>query len=35
MDRRDKKSALPPREIAPLYTVAQAWASLKQLKPVD
>lgn len=46
MDRRDKKSrvlrdnaepfkAAPPRDIAPLYTVAQAWASLKQLNPVD
>src|SRR4030065_714982 len=35
MDRRDKKSGLPPRDIAPLYTVAQAQASLKQLNPVD
>ncbi|MHB0919290.1 MAG: MBL fold metallo-hydrolase RNA specificity domain-containing protein [Thiobacillus sp.] len=35
MDRRDKKSGLPPRDIAPLYTVAQAWASLKQLNPLD
>ena len=35
MDRRDKKQGLPPRDIAPLYTVAQAWASLKQLNPVD
>ncbi len=35
MDRRDKKRGLPPRDIAPLYTVAQAQASLKQLNPVD
>jgi metallo-beta-lactamase family protein len=34
MDRRDKKRGLP-RDIAPLYTVAQAHASLKQLNPVD
>lgn len=32
-DRRDK--AAPPRDIAPLYTVAQAQASLKRLNPVD
>ena len=46
MDRRDKarrvlrdneapSEAAPPRDIAPLYTVAQAQASLKQLNPVD
>ena len=35
IDRRDKKRGLPPRDIAPLYTVAQAQASLKQLNPVD
>ena len=46
MDRRDKErrvlrdnaepfEAAPPRDIAPLYTVAQAQASLKQLNPVD
>jgi len=35
MDRRDKKRGLPPRDLAPLYTVAQAQASLKQLNPVD
>lgn len=34
-DRRDKKRGLPPRDIAPLYTVAQAQASLKQLNRVD
>lgn len=32
-DRRD--TAAPPRDIAPLYTVAQAQASLKRLNPVD
>ena len=32
-DRRDK--AAPARDIAPLYTVAQAQASLKRLNPVD
>lgn len=32
-DRRDK--ALPSHEIAPLYTVAQAQASLKRLNPID
>ncbi len=32
-DRRDK--AAPTRDIAPLYTVAQAQASLKRLNPVD
>jgi len=46
MDRRDKarrvlrddaapSGAAPPRDIAPLYTVAQAQASLKRLNPVD
>jgi len=46
MDRRDTarrvlrdneapSGAAPPRDIAPLYTVAQAQASLKQLNPVD
>jgi metallo-beta-lactamase family protein len=35
MDRRDQKRGLPPHDIAPLYTVAQAQASLKQLNPVD
>ena len=35
MDRRDQKRGLPPRDIAPLYTVAQAQASLKRLNPVD
>ena len=46
MDRRDTarrvlrdneapSEATPPRDIAPLYTVAQAQASLKQLNPVD
>ena len=46
MDRRDKvhrvlrdneapSEAAPPRDTAPLYTVAQAQASLKQLNPVD
>ena len=46
VDKRDaKRSALrdhaapfmavPPRDTAPLYTVAQAQASLKQLNPVD
>jgi len=35
MDRRDKTRGLPPHDIAPLYTVAQAQASLKHLNPVD
>ncbi|MBS0312533.1 MAG: MBL fold metallo-hydrolase [Proteobacteria bacterium] len=46
IDRRDKtrrvlrddaapSGAVPPRDIAPLYTVAQAQASLKRLNPVD
>ena len=35
MDRRDKARGMPPRDTAPLYTVAQAQASLKQLNPVD
>ena len=46
IDRRDKarsvlrdhtapSGAAPPRDIAPLYTVAQAQASLKRLNPVD
>lgn len=32
---REKKRGTAPRESAPLYTVAQAQASLKQLNPVD
>ncbi|MFP5410181.1 MAG: MBL fold metallo-hydrolase RNA specificity domain-containing protein [Gammaproteobacteria bacterium] len=35
MGRRDKARGQPPRDIAPLYTVAQAQASLKRLNPVD
>ncbi len=35
MARRDAARGLPPRDTAPLYTVAQAQASLKQLNPVD
>ena len=35
MDKRDAKRGMPPRDTAPLYTVAQAQASLKQLNPVD
>jgi metallo-beta-lactamase family protein len=35
MAKRDAKRGLPPRDTAPLYTVAQAQASLKQLNPVD
>jgi metallo-beta-lactamase family protein len=35
MARRDAARGSPPRDTAPLYTVAQAQASLKQLNPVD
>jgi metallo-beta-lactamase family protein len=35
MAKRDAARGLPPRDIAPLYTVAQAQASLKLLNPVD
>jgi len=35
MAKRDQARGLPPRDTAPLYTVAQAQASLKQLNPVD
>ena len=35
MARREAARGLPPRDMAPLYTVAQAQASLKQLNPVD
>lgn len=35
MERHDKGRGQPPRDIAPLYTVAQAQAALKQLNPVD
>ena len=35
MAKRDQTRGLPPRDTAPLYTVAQAQASLKQLNPVD
>jgi metallo-beta-lactamase family protein len=35
MARREAARGLPPRDIAPLYTVAQAQASLKRLNPVD
>ncbi|MHB1085505.1 MAG: MBL fold metallo-hydrolase RNA specificity domain-containing protein [Thiobacillus sp.] len=34
LERKDKRGSVP-RESAPLYTVAQAQASLKQLNPVD
>ena len=34
LERKDKRVSAP-RESAPLYTVAQAQASLKQLNPVD
>ena len=33
--RREQARGLPPRDTAPLYTVAQAQVSLKQLNPVD
>ncbi|MBI1284363.1 MAG: MBL fold metallo-hydrolase [Thiobacillus sp.] len=33
--KRESKRGLPPRDSAPLYTVAQAQASLKQLNAVD
>ena len=33
--RREQARGLPLRDTAPLYTVAQAQASLKQLNPVD
>ncbi|MFH1817196.1 MAG: MBL fold metallo-hydrolase [Pseudomonadota bacterium] len=35
MARRDAARGSFPRDMAPLYTVAQAQASLKQLNPVD
>ena len=35
MARREAARGLPPRDTAPLYTVAQAQASLKRLNPVD
>ncbi|MHB1076719.1 MBL fold metallo-hydrolase RNA specificity domain-containing protein [Thiobacillus sp.] len=35
MARRDAARGSSPRDTAPLYTVAQAQASLKQLNPVD
>lgn len=35
MARRDAARGSPPRDTAPLYTVAQAQASLKHLNPVD
>lgn len=35
MAKREQARGLPPRDTAPLYTVAQAQASLKQLNPVD
>ena len=35
MTRREQARGLPLRDTAPLYTVAQAQASLKQLNPVD
>jgi len=35
MAKRDAARGLPPRDTAPLYTVAQAQASLKRLNAVD
>jgi metallo-beta-lactamase family protein len=35
MAKREAAHGMPPRDTAPLYTVAQAQASLKQLNPVD
>ena len=35
MAKREQARGFPPRDTAPLYTVAQAQASLKQLSPVD
>jgi metallo-beta-lactamase family protein len=35
MARRAAARGLPPRDTAPLYTVAQAQASLKRLNPID
>ena len=35
VEKRAARSGFPPRDIAPLYTVAQAQASLKHLNPVD
>lgn len=35
MAKREAAQGMPMRDMAPLYTVAQAQASLKQLNPVD
>jgi metallo-beta-lactamase family protein len=35
MAKREAAQGMPPRDTAPLYTVAQAQASLKHLNPVD